>query len=79
MKKKSLLFGVFLVVVSSVCAQVYTTGQKDIFGNTTTTVKEKNGNKTGTIKDQWLLRFDLCHCFRSVSASDFGSTCATFG
>lgn len=43
MKKLSLLFGAILFVCY-VNSQTYTTGQKDYFGNTTTTVKDIYGN-----------------------------------
>jgi len=37
---------------------------------------------TGQLQDKlsfdvWIPRFNLCQCFRFVSASDFGSNCAT--
>jgi len=40
-----------IITALSIClahAQIYTTGQKDIFGNTTTTVKDPYGRTIGT-------------------------------
>ena len=48
MNKLTLLIGIYFLLVNVVCAQNYTTGQADIFGNKTTTVKDQYGNKVGT-------------------------------
>ena len=47
MKKLLLFIGAILFVVH-LTAQTYTTEEKDIFGNTKTTVKDQYGRTTGT-------------------------------
>ena len=46
--KKVTLFIIAILLMVFVNGQTYTTGQKDIFGNTTTVVKDEYGSKIGT-------------------------------
>jgi len=43
-----------------------------------TTAKEDYAMKICELLDIWIIRFDLCHLFRSNWATCFGSNCATF-
>ena len=68
MKRLVLVMGAFLMLQSFVCGQTYTTEKKDLFGNSTTIVKDQYGrtietattsqtdiygNTTTTVKDQY--------------------------
>ena len=48
MKRLVLVIGAFLMLQSFVCGQTYTTEKKDLFGNSTTTVKDQYGRTMET-------------------------------